>query len=200
MNPVVACIVEGHGEREAVPLLVRRIAESLPTPVYVDAPRAIRVPKTRLVRPGELEQATRLAMLRGRVSGRRRWRAGSDRCGRRLCGAVWPGTSGTGEVGGRCYSRRGRAGGEGVRGVVSGCADVAEGPARHPGRCGGAAQPGVCSRAKEALRRQMTPGSAYSPPTDQPALAAIMDLDAARAAPSFDKLRRAVAGILSAHE
>lgn len=54
--------------------------------------------------------------------------------------------------------------------------------------------------AKEALRRQMTPGSAYSPPTDQPALAALMDLDATRAAPSFDKLWRAVAGILSAHE
>lgn len=51
--------------------------------------------------------------------------------------------------------------------------------------------------AKEALRRQMAPGFAYSPPTDQPALAALMDLDAARTAPSFDKLCRAVAGILS---
>ena len=28
--------------------------------------------------------------------------------------------------------------------------------------------------AKEALRRQMTPGSAYSSPTDQPALAAVI--------------------------
>ena len=54
--------------------------------------------------------------------------------------------------------------------------------------------------AKEALRRQMTPGSAYSPPTDQPALAALMDLDVARVAPSFDKLWRAVAGILSTSE
>ena len=54
--------------------------------------------------------------------------------------------------------------------------------------------------AKEALRRQMTSGSAYSPPTDQPALVALMDLDAAGAAPSFDKLWRAVAGILSVPE
>jgi len=64
VNPVVACIVEGHGEREAVPLLVRRIAESLPTPVYVDAPPAIRIPRTKLVRVGELERAVTLAGMR----------------------------------------------------------------------------------------------------------------------------------------
>jgi len=54
--------------------------------------------------------------------------------------------------------------------------------------------------AKEALRRQMVPGSAYSPPADQAALAALMNLDAARAAPSFDKLWRAVAGIVATSE
>ncbi|MEI6450278.1 MAG: DUF4276 family protein [Actinomycetes bacterium] len=64
MKPVVACIVEGHGELQAVPLLVRRIAASLPTPMYVDAPRAIPIPRTKLMRPGELERATKLAMSR----------------------------------------------------------------------------------------------------------------------------------------
>lgn len=61
MNPVVACIVEGHGERQAVRLLVRRIAESFSAPVYVDVPPAIRITRTKLVRLGELERAVKLA-------------------------------------------------------------------------------------------------------------------------------------------
>ena len=201
MNPVVACIVEGHGEREAVPLLVRRIAESLPTPVYVDAPPAIRVPKTRLLRPGELERATKLAASR----------------------VVEPTTAGGGvliliDADTECAARLGPellARARSVAGVVPVEVVVAvmefeawflaavtslrgqrgvQTDARAP------VDPESIRGAKEALRRQMKPGSAYSPTTDQPALAARMDLNVARAAPSFDKLWRAVAGMLSTRE
>jgi hypothetical protein len=40
----IACIVEGHGEDEAVPLLIRRIAGDLGLPV--EAGERIRVTKT----------------------------------------------------------------------------------------------------------------------------------------------------------
>ncbi len=39
---VVACVVEGHGEVEAVPVLLRRVVESLAPEQRVDVPRPIR--------------------------------------------------------------------------------------------------------------------------------------------------------------
>jgi Domain of unknown function (DUF4276) len=198
---VVACIVEGHGEEYAVPLLVRRIAESLPTQAYVDAPRAIRVPKTRLVRPGELERATTLAASRV---------VESKIAGGGVLVLVDADTDCAAQLGPELLARaRSVAGATPVEVVLAvkefeawflaaltslrgqrGIRADAEAPSN----------PESVRGAKEALRRQMAPGSAYSPPTDQPALAALMDLDAARAAPSFDKLWRAVASILSTHE
>lgn len=198
MNPVVACIVEGHGEREAVPLLVRRIAQSLPAPVYVDAPPAIRIPKTRLVRLGELERAVKLATSRvveSRVAGGGvlvlidadkdcAAQLGPELLGRArsVAGAV-PVEVVLAVKEFEAWFLAALASLRGQRGIMG----DAEAPS----------SPEAVQGAKEALRLQMAPGSAYSPPTDQPALTALMDLDDARAAPSFDKLRRAVAGILS---
>ena len=48
----VACIVEGHGEVEAVPVLIRRIAESLDPGMVVLLPSPLRVPKNKLVKSG----------------------------------------------------------------------------------------------------------------------------------------------------
>ena len=56
----IISIVEGHGEVAAVPLLIRRIADSLAIhDVQVDHP--IRCPRYKLVKPGELERAVELA-------------------------------------------------------------------------------------------------------------------------------------------
>lgn len=55
----IGCIVEGHGEDEAVPVLIRRIAGDLNIPVAVGG--RIRVPKSLLLRPGELEKRVHLA-------------------------------------------------------------------------------------------------------------------------------------------
>ena len=201
MKPVVACIVEGHGERHAVPLLVRRIAESLSTPVYVDVPPAIRIPRTRLVRPGELERATKLAASRV---------VESQVAGGGVLILIDADTDCAAQLGPELLARaRSVAGATPVEVVLAvmefeawflAALTSLRGERRIRSDAAAPPEPEAIRGAKEALRRQMTPGSAYSPPTDQPALAALMDLDAARAAPSFDKLRRAVAGILSAHE
>lgn len=52
--------------------------------------------------------------------------------------------------------------------------------------------------AKGWISKRMAPGRSYSPTTDQPALTAVFDMDAARKrAPSFDKLYRAVESLLA---
>ncbi len=64
MTPSIGLIVEGHGEVRAAPVLIRRIAaEQLQRalPRLRDPP--LRVPKTRLQRPGELERAVELLSI-----------------------------------------------------------------------------------------------------------------------------------------
>lgn len=57
-------IVEGHGDVQAVPLLVRRIAQELGVFELVVG-RPIRTPRCKIVRPGELERAVDLALRKG---------------------------------------------------------------------------------------------------------------------------------------
>ena len=63
MTVQICCIVEGYGEVEAVPILIRRIAESLYPGVHVVTPRPIRVSRHKVVKAGELEQVVKLATL-----------------------------------------------------------------------------------------------------------------------------------------
>lgn len=62
-NDVVtfAFVVEGHGEVDAVPLLVRRICGEMLGCWAVKTTRPVRIPKSKLVRPHELERAILLA-------------------------------------------------------------------------------------------------------------------------------------------
>ena len=55
----VAVVVEGHGEVQAVPVLVRRIAAELGHGVKV--PRPVRIRRNRVDRAGEFEKAVELA-------------------------------------------------------------------------------------------------------------------------------------------
>ena len=57
----IASIVEGHGDVGAVPVLLRRIANTLTSDRPLKVLRPIRVPRTRLLRPGEMEGAIELA-------------------------------------------------------------------------------------------------------------------------------------------
>src|SRR5262249_21193203 len=56
-----ACIVEGHGECEALPILVRRIALRLDPTLVPSIQPVLRVPGSRLARQGEIERVVELA-------------------------------------------------------------------------------------------------------------------------------------------
>ncbi|HLJ58037.1 MAG TPA: DUF4276 family protein [Chthonomonadaceae bacterium] len=63
MNPIcIACIVEGYGDVEAVPITVRRIALAVAPDVTLQiAHPAIRVARNKIVQPQQLESAVELA-------------------------------------------------------------------------------------------------------------------------------------------
>lgn len=61
MSVRLACIVEGHGEVSAVPVLLRRLAALVDPGLAVHIPQPIRVPRDKLVKQGELERAVELA-------------------------------------------------------------------------------------------------------------------------------------------
>jgi hypothetical protein len=65
----LACIVEGHGETEALPILVRRIVRDIAPEVAVRIPHPLRVPRGRLIKQGELERAVELAARQAGVDG-----------------------------------------------------------------------------------------------------------------------------------
>jgi hypothetical protein len=56
----LCCIIEGHGEEQAVPVLVRRIQQTLREDIQLEFQR-LRVPRHRMVKPRELERAVELA-------------------------------------------------------------------------------------------------------------------------------------------
>lgn len=70
MNHVqIAAIVEGHGECEAVPVLIRRIALTIDPGFVPDVLPPIRVPVSRLLKAGELERSIEFAARKLRVNG-----------------------------------------------------------------------------------------------------------------------------------
>lgn len=66
MTRRIACIVEGHGEVESLPVLIRRIHAETPTLRHPVLGRnaIFRVPRSRLLREGELERSVELAARR----------------------------------------------------------------------------------------------------------------------------------------
>lgn len=64
MEVNIACIVEGHGEVEAVPILIRRLASRNDPSISVRVVSLIRKSRNKLVRPGELERAVELVARR----------------------------------------------------------------------------------------------------------------------------------------
>lgn len=65
----IACIVEGHGEIEAVPVLIRRVAANRYPELPIDVPPPIRVNRNKIVKEDELEHAVELAALQAGLQG-----------------------------------------------------------------------------------------------------------------------------------
>lgn len=61
---VLSCVVEGHGEVSALPVLLRRVVPHFFDDRYVDIPRPLRQSRSKLIRDGELERAVEFAALR----------------------------------------------------------------------------------------------------------------------------------------
>ena len=193
----IAAIVEGHGEVEAVPILLRRIARSVSPNIVVDIPRPIRVGRYKIVRVGEVERAVELAARRAGMNG------GilivldaEDDC--------------PAEMGPKILARAETARPDRSVKVVFAKAEyeawflAAAGSIA--GQCGMSdstvppREPETIRDAKGWLSQRMPAGQSYRPTRHQPALTAVFDLDSARAAPSFDKLWRDVSALLSALE
>jgi hypothetical protein len=186
----VACIVEGHGEVPAVPILIRRLVEFVNPAVYANVQRPIRKPRGTLLREGGIEGAVELAVR------------GLPELGFVLI-IIDSDDSCPKELAPELLARALRtAAGRRPVGVVlakmefeSWFIAAAESIAGHsslPSGLCAPADPESIRDAKGWLQKAMPPGRKYSPTVDQPSLASKFDLNAARRAPSFDKMCREI--------
>lgn len=187
----VACIVEGQGDVASIPIIVRRIAEREGV-LDLRVLRPFRIPRHTIVRAGELERAVERAARS--ISGTGGVLVVLDAADDPPC-----------QLGPRLAARAAAArpdivsavviANRGERGLVSGGDRIASGEERHRPRCGAASRCGGSPRG-QGLARIM--GRSYSEVTDEPALAALFDLDLAwQNAPSFEKLWREVHRLLA---
>jgi hypothetical protein len=188
------CIVEGHGDSGALPIVIRRIAGEIDPAVDARIPHPIRIPKSRLVKPGELERAVGLAARKLDGPGGILVLLDSDEdCpatavppllarARSACGHVPVSVV----MAKREFEAWFLASAESLRGRRGLPADLA-----------GPSDPEGISDPKGWLAERMERGS-YSPVLDQPALAAGFQIAAARRCGSFDKCYREIARIVGA--
>ena len=177
-----------------MPILLRRIAERVSPSVTLQIPRPIRVKRQRVLKAGELERAIELAARQVQAGG----------CILILLDANGdcPGRMGSELLQRAIEARRDRT----IRVVLASrefeawFLAAARSIAGHHGIDGSVAPPADPESIRDAkgwLSRQM-PAQGYRETLHQPALTAIFDLDAAREAPSFDKLWRDVTALLQA--
>jgi Domain of unknown function (DUF4276) len=182
-------VVEGEGEVEAVPLLVRRIIGELDPAAGVSYLRPVRVTKSRVVRQSELERAIELVRLGISGAGAILVILDADQdcpadLGPRLMARAVPAARGCpvsvviAKAEYECWFLAAAASLGGKRRLVE---DI-----RTP------ADPESVRGAKEWLTHHMLPGNIYSPAIDQPKLTGAMDLAAARISPSFARCYREV--------
>lgn len=197
MNPpfVVTPIVEGQGEVAAVPVLLRRLAAVIDPQRAVDVRKPVRVPKGRMTKWGELERYVSLAALSAGPSGAVLVLVDAD--------DDCPATFGP-ELLGRAKSARPDHPVSVVvamREFESWFLAAAPSLRSQRGLRDDLDAPDLPEHKRDAkgwLQEHRTDGFAYSPTTDQPALAAAMDLTMARAnAASFDKLWRDVERLMA---
>lgn len=193
MNVAVACIVEGHGEVEAVPILIRRIAAELDPALVVQVLPPLRVPRYKLVKTGEIERSVELAARKTGGTGAILVLVDSeDDC--------------PAEVGPDLLCRAQTARRDVPVGVILAkhefeawflaAAESLRGLRGLPPDLAAPADPEAIRGAKEWLRDRMQPKFKYHEVLDQPALTARFDLATARRTNSFDKCYREVTRLL----
>ncbi len=191
----IAAIVEGHGECEAVPILIRRIAQTIDPGFLPKVLSPLRVPAARLLKEGEIERSVNLAgrKLQGRggivIIVDCDWQNG--------CPA---------EDGPVLLKRAFATRGDLPIAVVLAkrefeawflaAAESLRDKFGLPGNLESPGDPESIRGAKEWLSDRMPPGRSYAETTDQPAFTAVFDMNAARRADSFDKCYREIKSML----
>jgi hypothetical protein len=185
-------IVEGHGEVQAVPVLVRRIARSFSfhTPI---ACQMRRIPKSQLLRPGELEKAVEaLTRQIGRNQPLLVLLDADNDCPKDLAN----------QLRARCHAKHADvtisiviANKEYEAWFLAAAKSLAEqrGLAEQLDR---PTDPESIQGTKEWLTARMPAGDSYSPTRHQSAYSELMDLSEARGARSFRKLEKELGRLL----
>lgn len=190
----IASIVEGHGECEAVPILVRRIARTLDPGLVPLVHPVIRVPASRLVKQGEIERAIELAARKNAGQGGILVLLDCDDA----CPA---------EFGPALLDRAVQARSDLPISVVLAkreyeawflaAAESLRDQRRLPPDLVGPADPEGIRGAKEWLTDRMPRGFSYSEALDPPELTKKFDMNAARRADSFDKCYREIVRLIT---
>lgn len=191
---VVAPIVEGQGDVAAVRVLLTRLGIEIDPDRPLDIRQPIRVHRAKVLKEGELERYVELALRTvGHGGAVLVVLDADDDCPAALGPALLE------------RARKVRDGSNiavvlaerEFEGWFIAAASSLAGRRGLPSDLEAPAHPQAIRDAKGWLQERRTDGFAYSPTADQPALAAQMDLHAARArASSFDKLWRDLAGLM----
>ncbi len=194
MSARIATVVEGHGETEALPVLIRRFRDEINPALPLHAAPPIRIPRCTLLKPGELERAVQLAALDARPGGAVLVVLDADNdCPKTLAPELLRrARTGVSDLpvsvvlAKREFEAWFLAAAESLRGHRGLPADLEPPP-----------DPEAVRGAKEWLARNMPPGQRYAATLDQPALTAVFDLQSARRrSPSFDKFCREITRLL----
>jgi hypothetical protein len=185
----IAPVVEGQSEVEAVPILIRRIAAAIDPTAQIRVARPIRIPKSRLLKPGELERAVELAALKTQHRGAILVLIDAD--------DDCPAEKAQGLVH-RMRTARADRPSAAVLAKAEYEAWFLAGAVSLRGHCGlpddlaPPADAEAIRGAKEWLSERMPTGRRYMEVLDQPALTSSLDLAMARGARSFRKFEKEV--------
>ena len=184
----ISCVVEGHGEVEALPLLIRRIASTINPALTPAIKPPIRVGRQRVFQPYEFERTIKLAAAKAGDDGIVLFVLDADddcpfeKCDwiKREARRIIPGITIFAVMAKREFEAWFIAAAESLAGY-RGLQDGLLAP-EYPEEIRG---------AKEWLSRRMDGGRLYRPTMDQTAFAATFDMEMARSrSPSFSKLYR----------
>ena len=189
----IGCIVEGQGDVASVPVLIRRIAAERYPELVIDIPRPIRVNRNQVVRPDKLEQEVELAAQK--ISGKGAIFIildSDDDCPAELGPSLLQRVSQVFRnvpiaviLATQEFEAWFLAAAESLRGQ-RGLKDDIDSPN----------DPEAIRDAKGWLSKQMGDSRTYHETRDQPALAALFDLEQARQTDSFDKCYRDIVRLL----
>ncbi len=189
----IGCIVEGQGDVAAVPVLIRRIAAQRYPELVIDIPRPIRVNRNQVVRPDKLEQEVELAAQK--ISGKGAifiLLDSDDDCPAELGPSLLQRVSQVFRnvpiavvLAKYEFESWFLAAAESLRGIRGLKSNI--NPPDNPEAIRG---------AKEWLHQRMQSGKTYRETSDQPAFAALFDIEQARQADSFDKCYRDIVRLL----